>query len=112
HLSCEEEGRPRANLPGVGQHGRAVHVRIAMHHAEADELSLLEPGNQTEDTCLIAPFDLRLESDEAEMVAREVVLTQLHGGVWLATRAWIDEADRFHRPEPQRVTAAMRHHFD
>ena len=28
------------------------------------------------------------------------------------TGSWIDEADRFHRPEPQRVGPPMRHHLD
>ncbi len=46
------------------------------------------------------------------MIAGEVVLAQLHGGVRLASGAWVDEADRLHRPEPQRVAPAVRHHFD
>src|SRR6266849_8373599 len=83
-----------------------------MDHAEADELSTFEPRNQSQHARLIAPFDLRLKADEAEMIAGEVVLAQLHGGVRLAAGAWVDEADRLHRPEPQRVAPAVRHHFD
>ena len=83
-----------------------------MHHAEADEFGLLESGNHAKDARLVAPFDLRLEPDEAEMVAREIVLTQLHRRVGLATGARIDQPDRFHRPEPQRIAPAMRHHLD
>ena len=103
HLAGEEQRRPRAHLPRLGEHGRAVHVGVAVHHAEADELGLLEPGNQPQHARLLAPFDLRLEADEAEVIAGEVVLPQLHGGVRLAAGARIDQADRLHRSEAQRV---------
>src|SRR5688572_11914593 len=83
-----------------------------MHHAEAHELGLLEPGDQPEDARLLAPLDLRLEADEAEVIAGESVLTQLHDRVRLAPAARIDEADRLHRSEPQRVAAAVRHDLD
>ena len=83
-----------------------------MHHAEADELGALEAGNEPQHARLLAPFDLRLKSHEAEVIAREVVLAQLHGRVRLASRARIREADRLHRTEPQRVAAAVRHDFD
>src|SRR6266516_4584004 len=83
-----------------------------MHHAEADEFGLLEPGDHPEHTRLITPFDLRLESDEAEVVARRIVLTQLHCRVRLAPRAGIDETDRLHRSKSQRVAPSMSHHFD
>ena len=46
HLSGEEQRRPPAHLPRLGEHGRTVHVRVAVHHAEADELGLLEPRNE------------------------------------------------------------------
>ena len=83
-----------------------------MHHAEADELRLLEPGDQPQHTRLLAPFELRLEPDEAEVIAGEIVLPQLHGGEGRAPGARVDETDRLHRPEAQRLAAAMRHHLD
>src|SRR5437016_9607140 len=83
-----------------------------MHHPETHELGVLEAGNQPQHARLIAPLDLRLEADEAEMIAGEIVLTQLHAGVRLAAGARVDEPYRFHRTEPQRVAAAMRHHLD
>ena len=46
------------------------------------------------------------------MVAGEIVLPQLHDGKRRAAGARIDEADRLHRPEAQRVAAAVRHHLD
>ena len=61
------------------------------------------PGNQPQHARLLAPFQLRLKADEAVVIAGEVVLPQLHGGVRRAAGARIDEADRLHRPEPQRV---------
>ena len=83
-----------------------------MHHSEADELRGREPRNHPQHARLVAPLDLRLEADEAEVIAGEVVLAQLHGGVRLAPGAWIDQADRFHRAEAQRVGPTVRHHFD
>jgi hypothetical protein len=55
-----------------------------VHHPEADELGLLEPGNQPQHARLLAPFDLRLKADQAEVIAGEIVLPQLHGRVRLA----------------------------
>ena len=112
HLAGKKQRRVRADLPCLGEHRRAVHVGVAMHHAEADELGLLQPGDHPKHARLIAPFDLRLEPDEAEVIARQIVLPQLHGGVRLAAGARIDQPDRLHRPEPQRVAPAMRHHLD
>ena len=83
-----------------------------MHHAEPDELGALEPGNQTEHALLLAPFELRLKSHQAVVIAGQVVLAKLHGRIRRAAGARIHEADRLHGPEPQRVLAAMRHHLD
>ena len=77
-----------------------------MDHAEAHELGVLEPGNQPQHARLLAPLHLRLEADQAEVVAGEVVLPQLHDRVRLASGARIGQADRLHRPEAQRVHAA------
>jgi hypothetical protein len=46
------------------------------------------------------------------MIAGEVILSQLHGGVRLPSGSRIFQSDRLHRPEPERVLTAMRHHFD
>ena len=60
-----------------------------MDHAEPHELGVLEPGNQPQHARLLAPLHLRLEPDEAEVVAGEVVLPQLHDRVRLAPGARI-----------------------
>src|SRR6185503_19138457 len=99
-------------LPGVAENHWPVHVSIAMHHAEPDELGLFESRNQPQHARLLAPFDLGLKADEAEMIACEVVLPELHGGVRFATAPRVDEADGFHRAESQCVNASMGHDFD
>ena len=43
------------------------------------------------------------------MIAGQVVLAQLHGGIRFAARPRIDQADGLHRPEAQRVGPAVRH---
>ncbi len=83
-----------------------------MHHPEADELGVLESRDQRQDACLLAPFQLRLETHQAEVIAGDVVLTQLHHGVRRAPGSRIDESDRLHRSEAERVATAMRHHLD
>ena len=83
-----------------------------MDHAKSYELGVLETGDETQHPLLLAPLDLRLEADQAEVIAGERVLPQLHRRVRLAAGARIDEADRLHRSEAQRVPTAMRHHFN
>ena len=83
-----------------------------MHHAEADELGVLEARDQRQHARLLAPFQLRLEADQAEVVAGEVVLAQLHRRVGRTPGARVDQADRLHRAEAQRVASAVRHHFN
>ena len=111
-LAGEEEVVASPHLPRVAQDVRPVDVRVAVDHPEPHELGILESGNEPQDTSLLAPLHLRLEADEAEVVARKVVLSELHAGVRLAPGARIGQAHRLHRPEPQRVDAAARHHLD
>ena len=83
-----------------------------MNHAEPDELGVLEARNEAQHSRLLTPLQLRLESDEAEVIAGQVVLTELDDGIRLAARARIGKPHRLHRPEAKRIDAAMRHDFD
>ena len=83
-----------------------------MHHAETDELRVFETWNQRQDPGLFAPLQLRLESDQAEVIARQIILPQLHHGVRRPACTWIDKAHRLHGSEPQRLAPSMRHHLD
>ena len=83
---------------------RPVDVGVAVHHAEADELRLLEARNQPQHARLLAPLQLRLKADEAEVIAGEVVLPQLHDGVRRRARC----ADRPGRPASSDRSAACR----
>ena len=111
-LPGEEEILPRAGLPGRQEHRRPVDVRVPVHHAEAHELRRLEPGDHPQHAPLLAPFELRLEADEAEVIACQRVLPQLHDRVRLASGPRIDEAHRLHRTKAQRVRPSMCHHLD
>src|SRR5947208_978694 len=46
------------------------------------------------------------------MIRGEVILTKLHDGIGCAVGPGIEQADRFHRAETQRINAAVSHHFD
>ena len=59
------------------------------------------PGISAQHPRLVAPLHLRLKTDEAEVVTREVVLAELHDGVRLAPGSRIGQADGLHRSEPQ-----------
>src|SRR4051812_37489207 len=83
-----------------------------MHHAEADELRVLETRHQLQHARLLAPFQLRLKADEAEVIAGERVLPKLYGGVGHAAGARVNETHRLHRTKPQRVAPAMRHYLE
>ena len=83
-----------------------------MHHPEPDELRLLQTGNQPQHASLLAPLDLGLKPDEAEMIAGEVVLPELDDGVGFASGARVGQPDGLHRAEAQRLDAARGHDFD
>jgi hypothetical protein len=83
-----------------------------MHHAEAYEFGVPQAGNHPQHAGLIAPLDLSLEADKAEMVGRERVLSQLHDRKRNPTGAGVGQADRLHRSESEGLAAAMGHHFD
>ena len=112
NLPCEQEEGIRARLPRLVEDGWSIDVRIPVDHAEPHELRLLEPGNHAQHSRLLAPLQLRLKPDETVMIAGEIVLAELNGRVRLTAGPRVPQPDRFHRPEPQRILAAMRHYFD
>ena len=55
-----------------------IHEGVAVHHAIAEELRLLEPGNQAEDTPLLGPGEVGLKTDEVVRGALAVLRAQLN----------------------------------
>ena len=91
------------------QRGGRVEVRVPVNRAEAQELRVLETRDHPEDALLLGDAEARLEPDEVPHAPAAILHAQLHDGVRFAPGARIDEADRLHRPEAQRVAAAARH---
>ena len=91
---------------------RSVDVRVAVEHPEAHELGALEARQHPEDALLLADPELRLEADEVEVLPREIVLAELHGGVRLATGARVRQAERLHRAVPQSLDPPLGHGLD
>jgi hypothetical protein len=112
HLAGKQQRWTRTHLPRIGQHRGAVDVGVSVHHAEANELGALETRNEAQHALLFAPLQLRLETHQAEMIAGDVVLTQLHHRVRRRGRCEDRQADRLHRTEAGVSTPAMRHDFD
>ena len=91
------------------ERGGRVEIRVPMDGAEAQELRVLESGDDPEHALLLGIAKARLEADEIPHAAGAILHAQLHDGVRLAAGARIDEADRLHRPEAQRLASALRH---
>ena len=62
NLAGEEDLGPRAQLQRRGQQRRRVDVGIAMDLPEAQELGVLEAGNQAQDARLLAELQVILEA--------------------------------------------------
>ena len=92
--------------------GGAVDVRVAVEHAEPHEFGLREARQHAEDALLLADLELRLEPDEVEVLAREVVLAELDDGVRLPARPRVGQPERLHRAVPQGLDAAFGHRLD
>ncbi len=82
HLTGEEQVVPRTCLPCGLEHRGPVDVRVAVHHPEPHELGGRQSRDHPQHARLLAPLQLRLESHEAEVVAGQRVLAQLHDGEW------------------------------
>jgi len=83
-----------------------------MDAAEACELSLLQTRDHAEDAFLLGVLELGLKADDVEKRAERIVLAKLDHRVGTLAGAGVDEADRLHRTEAQRVAAARGHHLD
>src|SRR6185312_13571574 len=110
-------GEPQARLDSEPQRAveqlRRIEKCVAMQAAESCELCSFEAGNRAENAYLLAVFQLGLESDHVEQRAEFVVLAKLHDRVRLHVRPMrIGQPERLHRPVPQRLRAALRHHLD
>ena len=112
NLPRKQHGRVPPALPRGTQGSGPVDVGVPVDHPEPHELRLRQPGDQPEHARLLAPFELRLKSDQTEMVAGERVLSQLHDGIRPTPGPGIHESNRFHGTETQRVLTATSHHLD
>ena len=84
-----------------------------MQAAEPREFGVLQPWNGAEDALLRAVLQLGLEADDVVERAELVVLAQLHDRIGFHGRiVRVGQPDRLHRPVPQRLGAALGHHFD
>src|ERR671910_809961 len=68
-----------------------------------------EARDQAQHACLLSPFELRLEADEAVVIGSEIVLPQLGHRIRDTADPRIEQTDRLHRSEPKSVAPAVRH---
>ena len=94
------------------EHGRRIHVRVAVDRAEAQELRILQPRNQPEDARLLRNAQPRLAPDDVPHAPRAILHAELHYGPRAPARARIGEPDRSHGAEAQRVGAPLRDLLD
>src|SRR5690606_30958565 len=76
------------------------------------ELRILETGDHAEDATLLARAEPRLESDHVPHLTGSILAPQLHYRPGSPACTRIPQSYRLHRPEPQCVGAALRHHLD
>src|SRR5208283_4835568 len=72
----------------------------------AQELCVFESWNPSQDSCLLAEFEVVLETDNVIGVGAQVLLAQLYDRIRSLTGVRVAQADRLHRPEAQRVAPA------
>ena len=83
-----------------------------MDLAEAEELGVLEAGDQAQDARLFAELHVVLEADQVEALGAQVFLAELHDGPGAAAGARVGQAHGLHGAEAQGVAAAARDLFD
>ena len=77
-----------------------------MDLAIAQELRILQSRDQPQHPCLIAVFQVILETDEIVRIRALILLAQLHRRVGNLPGARIFESDRLHRTKAQRLASA------
>src|SRR6185437_1842829 len=98
-LSGESEAGRGLEAKTRVEQARRVEIGVAVDTAEPGEFGLLQPRNHTENTPLLAVFELGLEADHVEQRAERVVLPELDDGVGLDLRIMrVGESERLHRP--------------
>ena len=79
---------------------------------EAEELGVLQAGNEAQDAGLFAELHVVLKTDQIEALGAQILLAKLHDGPGTASGAWVLEAHGFHGAEAQGVAAAAGDFLD
>src|SRR5260370_30279007 len=83
-----------------------------MDLAEAHELSVFEPRNQSQDPGLLGESQVVLKPDQIVAIGPQVLLPKLDHGIRSAPRSRIVKPHWFHRTEAQGIAATPRELFD
>ena len=83
-----------------------------MDLAVAEELGVLEAGNQAHDALLFAESQVILKAHQVVAVGAQILLAKLDGGVGTAAGARVGQPHRLHGTEAQGVAAAAGDLFD
>ncbi len=76
-LAGDEDVGVGFELQGFGEQRGRVDVGVAVDLAVAEEVRVLEAGDQAQDACLLAELEVVLEADEVVGVGAEVFLPKL-----------------------------------
>ena len=99
-------------LQGRREQRGSVDVGIAVDLAVAEEVGVLEAGDQAEDAGLLAELHVVLEADEVEALGAEILLAKLDAGLGPAAGPRVVEAHGFMGPKrrvsrPRRAISSM-----
>ena len=111
-LPGKEDPGMVAQRERLGKHPGRVDVGVAVNLAVAKEFGLLQPGNQAQNPCLLAEFQVVLEADQVVGVGAKVLAAQLHHRLGHLAGARIAQAYGLHGAEAQRIPAAPRQFLD
>ena len=97
-----------------------VHVRITVHDTISHKLRIFQTWNHLEDSFLLTPFKVRLETNDIIEASRCIVLTKLNDCIWglkfPITRSfvviWVLESDWLHRTIEHGFDASFGHDFN
>src|SRR5438270_10859597 len=103
YLSCKQHASVFLHLERLAQKRGSVDVGVAMNLTVTDESGIFQPGNQPQNTRLLAELQVILKSDQIVRVRTQIFLAQLDHRMWHQPGTRVFQSDWLHRADAQRI---------
>src|SRR5215831_5834689 len=100
------------HLQSFTQQSRRAYESIAVHLSETNELCPLETRNELQHALLLAVLEMALKAHDVVGIGHEILESQLHCRIRLASGARILQPDGLHWAEPESIAPSPRQLFD